>query len=456
MAPGTYQIPYWNADRVYWTTYSSSVVSGRLVMENRDRVAWAPWWLSLNQGLTQMQQCGLYTVGAGNRLCVMNARMGVNNALGAQETATMDLDTGRTLGRNSYVFYNPGWSYMPHVSARDVIVFGQYKYAGGHPVKPFDNLAFCTKEDVPRVLVRNEIPLTKAGVVCDGDRVYVRGEHEVVCFARLDAAYERRRQAELLCSETVRSRPSPPRESPIEIAPAPGPIPAGVPTWPVQVSTAPGRWLFVGPFVPGNAPLPDLSQARLLPGQKLTAGEVTHTVVELDPDLVDAAQNDSYYLGKMNYGEANAIQVLGAVGKMPSSVAYYYTVLRVTRPCVVRFNKRAAGWAEFWLAGQRLTGEEATYRLRPGYYPWLAVVTLQREKLPPIRDFALPFSLVQVSDWERAVAAWREQITPFRADLVKITTQDPDTEEAATARAILKQLDAHAATEPSTPPGSAR
>ncbi len=103
-----------------------------------------------------------------------------------------------------------------------------------------------------------------------------------------------------------------------------------------------------------------------------------------------------------------------------------------------------------------ITGAETTYRLRPGYYPWLAVVTIQREKLPPIRDFALPFSLVQVSDWERAVAAWREQITPFRADLVKITTEDPDTQEAGQARAILQQLDTPDATAPSTPPGNTR
>jgi outer membrane protein assembly factor BamB len=441
MRPESYQVPYWHGDRVYWTMHYSSVVSGRLVMENRDRVAWAPWWLSLNQGLTQMQQCGIYTVGDGQRLCVINPRLGVNTALGPHEAATLDVETGVTRGRRSFVFFDGGWSYMPHVTARDVILFGQYKYAGTPPVEPYHNLAFCTKEDAPRVLVRNEIPLTKAGVVCDGDRVYVRGEREVVCFARLDPAYERRRQAEHLLTETVRARPNPPRESPVEIAPEPGPLPAGVPTWPVQVSTAPGRWLFAGPFVPGQAPLPDPARARLAPGQKLTAGEVTREVVELNPDLVDAVQEGSWYSGKMGYSEANALRVFEAVGKAPSSLAYYYTVLRVTRPCVVKFGLRASAMATFWVGGRQLTGEDTTYRLSPGYYPWLVAVQLDRKQLPPVADFSLGFGLVQVPDLARAVAHWREQTAPYRADLVKVTTEDPDTTEAATARVILEQLE---------------
>jgi hypothetical protein len=177
-------------------------------------------------------------------------------------------------------------------------------------------------------------------------------------------------------------------------------------------------------------------------------------VVELDPDLVDASQKDAWYRGKMAYGESNAIRVFEAVGKS-SSLAYYYTVLRVPRPCVVKFSKPMAGLATFWLAGQRLAGEDTTYRLRPGYYPWLVAVTIQREKLPPIGDFALSFGLVQVADWPRAVEAWHRQTAPWRGELLKVAGADPDTPEAAQARAILQQLDA-TGTETSTPPGSAR
>jgi hypothetical protein len=424
-------------------------------MENRDRVAWAPWWLSLNQGLTQMQQCGLYTVAAGQRLAVMNPRLGVSNALGPQEVATLDLETGVTRGRRSFVFWDGGWTYTPHVAASNVTLFVQYKYAGTPMVDPYYNLAFCTQDDQPRVLARNEIPLTKAGVVCDGDRVYVRGEREVVCFARLDPAYERRRQAEHLLTETVRGAPRPPKELPVTLPPEPGPLPAGVPTWPVQVSTAPGRWLFAGPFPVGSAPLADVSKARLAPGQKLAAGDVTREVAELDPDLIGAEQKDAYYRGVMKYGEANALQILNAVSNAPSSVAYYYTVLRVTRPCAVKFGMKGESLAEFWVAGQKIAADTA-YQLAPGYYPWLVVVTLDRKKLPPFGDFALSFGLVQVPDWPRVVEAWRAQTAPWRGELLKIAAADPDTPEATQARAIVQQLDTPDATAPSTPPGNTR
>ena len=437
----SYQIPYWDGARLCWTMKYSSVVSGRLVMRDRDHVAIAPSWLSFNNGLTQMQQCGVYTIAYDKRICVMNARMGVNNALGPQEAAIMDVETGALVHRICFVFRSAGMTYTHHVAARDVVIFGQYEKVSAQP-PPFYNWAVCSQGDRPRVLALNSTPLTKAGPVCVGDRIYLRCKREVICLGRVGAqgaAYERRTQARRLLTVTIPPRPRRYEQDSVAIAAETAPIPDGVPIWTVSVRSAPGRWLFAGPFPAGKSPFPDPSAARLVPGQKLIGATVERQVVELDPKLARAEQKTMFWRGAMGYVESNAIDIVNATGRTPHSLAYYYTVLRVTRPCVVRLAVKGGSYAESWLSGHRIGRDDGLYRLEPGHYPWLIAITMG--PIPPVPKICMRPSLCQVPEWTRAMEIWREEAAAFRPELVRITADDPTSAEAAAARVLLGQIE---------------
>jgi hypothetical protein len=388
-----------------------------------------------------MQQCGVYTIGYDDRIAVMNARLGVSNALGSQEGTVLDAETGDVVHRIQFVFHSAGRTYTNHAAARDVVFFGQYEKVSALP-PPFYNWAVCSQGDRPRVLALNATPLTKAPPVFVGDRVYMRCKHEVICLGRggaAGAAYERKRLAEHFLKVTVPPRPWPDEQPPVDVAPDAAPLPDGMPVWPVSVSTAPGRWLFAGPFPAGSKPLADPAAARLQPGQTLSAAAIQRQVVELDPKFIEAKQETKFWRGNMQYVEGTAIDFIGAVGKTPSSLAYYYTVLRATRPCVVRLAVRGGSNVESWLSGRHIIRDDGLYRLAAGHHPWLIAVTLRQ--VPPIPGVCIRPTLVQVPDHDRAMQVWREEVKALRPDLVRLAAEDPRSDAAAVAQRLLKQVD---------------
>ncbi len=437
----SWQIPYAEGNLLAWTmTESGSVVAGRLVLKDRDHLAIAPAWLSYNQGQTQMQQAGVYTVSYPGRICTMNPGLGCSQDMVFQVAAVMDLETGDTVHRIQPVFHDGGWTHMPHVSARDVMLFGQTEPASPH-IRPHLNLAVTSLGDRPRVLVRNSIPKSLAAPVCEGDRIYLRAGKEVICLGRVGpdgAAYERRQQARTLVEETIPPRPRNPRTPVVALDPDPAAPPAGAPVWPVSSQTAPGRWLFAGPFPEKDPPLANLATARLIPGQVLRSGSVDQVVTELGPDLVKAKQGDLWYRGAMLYGESNGIDILKAIGRRPGSLAYFATNLQVTRPTVVQVDLRGGNTATAWISG-RPVGDGDLCRLAPGIHHWLIAVTIR--SLPPIESVMMGPRLLEQPDHDLAMRVWRGHIRTYRTELERISIDDPDSREAVVARRLLADLE---------------
>jgi hypothetical protein len=228
----------------------------------------------------------------------------------------------------------------------------------------------------------------------------------------------------------------------VDVAADSGPVAEGVPVWPISASTAPGRWLFAGPFAAGSKPLADPAAARLAPGQTLTAGDIQRQVVDLDPKFIEAKQETKFWRGNMQYVEGTAMDFPNAVGRQANSLAYYYTVLRATRPCVVRLAVRGGLNVESWLSGRHITRDDGLYRLAPGHHPWLIAVTLRQ--VPPVPGVCIRPSLIQVPDYDRAMDLWRRELKTYQADLVRLAAEDPKSDAAAAARRLLKQIDGSA------------
>jgi hypothetical protein len=223
----------------------------------------------------------------------------------------------------------------------------------------------------------------------------------------------------------------------LAIAPDPAPVGEGVPIWPVATVAAPGRWLFAGPFLGDDPPVADPGAARLAPGQTLAGQKVQRKVVELDAKLVGAKQGDYYYRGNMGYAETNAIDVRGTAGSEAGTVAYFYTVLRIVRPCAVHIDVDAAPQTQSWVGGQR-TEKGRAYSLSPGRYPWLIVFRVP--PLPPMGQPIIKASLRHVPDPSRELAAWRQTVAAYRQELLGIVADDPGTEQAAEAQSLLQQI----------------
>ena len=437
----SWQIPYADGNLLAWTmAVSGSVVAGRLVLKDRDHLAIAPAWLSYNQGQTQMQQAGVYTVSYRGRICTMNPGLGCSQDMVFQVAAVMDLATGTTVHRIQPVFHDGGWTHMPHASAKDVMLFGQTEPASPH-IRPHLNLAVTSLGDRPRVLARNHIPKSLAAPVCDGDRIYLRAGKEVICLGRVGpdgAAYERRQQARTLVEETIPTRPMRPSGPITDLVPDQVAPPDGAPVWRVSSQTAPGRWVFAGPFPEKSPPLGNPATARLIPNQVLRSGQVEQVVHELGPELVKAKQGDLWYRGAMLYGESNGIDILKAIGRQPESLAYYATTLLVTRPTVVQVELRGGTNATAWMSG-RLISDGGLYRLAPGFYHWLVAVTIRR--LPPIETVMMGPRLLEQPDHDVAMQRWRNQVRAYRAELQQVTVDDPESREAVLARRLLSDLD---------------
>ncbi|MFW5859414.1 MAG: hypothetical protein ACOCYP_05265 [Planctomycetota bacterium] len=300
--------------------------------------------------------------------------------------------------------------------------------------------------DPPRLVARSSVEgMAYSGPVFDGSRMYLRTRASLTCF---ETTTEEGRRLEYeksvleLFDVCSRLPLTPQIERVVDLPPdedyTPG---AGVPVTKVYGQMGPSGFLVLGPFPPEPAGKDHLESAGGCAGVRPEPGATvgSQTWKPLAPELFTHASglNEDLY-GRDRFSSRTAIDLTAVTDGKGGAAHYFYTVMEVTRPKVLRYTNAGRDFAT-WIAGTPIEHEQR-FRVSPGYYPILIRTSLGR--LPPFaakRTIAAEPHFVQVSDPLDKVTAWRAQIEPYRARLREVVERWPG-KWAFEARTYLQRL----------------
>jgi hypothetical protein len=293
--------------------------------------------------------------------------------------------------------------------------------------------------------------------IFEGTRMYARTYEAVLCIAVTDAKgrrYALRHKAKTILAGIP---PRPARADAAAVSPPKGFRPAeGVPVEECSVQTAPGQWLFVGPFADqvGKDAVKALggpAGALLRPGQEIAFAGKTLKVAPVEAKFVKAQkgwQEDNY--GNRHYHASCTIDIMGPTRRAQESVTCFYTVLHTDRPRTVEADIRGGKGVRVWLAGKLVRPGAAVRLAGGGYYPVLMRSHVGR--VPAFLKPAAGFRLRDVPDPGRAYAEWLGKVAEARPALEEVLRDVPGSAEARRVKLLLGLLEPGGAVSPRPKP----
>ncbi len=359
-----------------------------------------------------------------------------------------DTRTGQVIGSIVPALRRGGLAYTPAASAGKYgVVIGTGP--GSHSWSISDNpaeLGFLIPGPVPYMASTCLLdgPMI-AQPVFEGDRMYVRTYKSIMCMAvttEKGREFALRNKARTIL-QNLAVRPD--RPEVIRATPPEGFEPTdGVPVEACNIQTAPGNWLFVGPFdnQPDKKPVDAMggpAAALLRPGQDVTFAGKTIKVAALDGKYVQAGSGWSLDpFDRRHFSANNTIDVVGPISHARNSVTYYYTVIRTDQPRFVEVMMRGGKGYSAWLGGQAVLNGSVV-RLAPGHHAIL--IQMEIGVIPTFVKQVISFRLRDVQDPSQAYTDWLKEMQIARPRLEQIIEDIPRTAEARAASLVLRELD---------------
>ncbi len=364
-----------------------------------------------------------------------------------QTLVVVDATSGEVLFKQEPCMEDVGHDYTPPAACGDLVYLtdtgngSTWRAPGGG-----GGILVIETGNPPRLLARSSVEgQAYSGPVFDGPRMYLRTRKSLTCF---ETTTEEGRQLEyeksvLELFDVCSRLPLPPQfEQVIDLPPDTDYLPgAGVPVTKVYEQMGPAGFLVLGPLPTEPADKDHLEpaggSAAVRPEPGATVG--SQTWKPLDPKLFkhSAGLSEDIY-GRDRYHSRSAIDLTALTAGKGGAVHYFYTVMEVTRPKVLRYTNAGRDF-DTWIAGVPVEHEQR-FRVTPGYYPILIRTSLGR--LPPFaakRTIAAEPHFIQLPDPQEKLMAWREQVEPQRARLREVVERWPG-KWAFEARTYLQRL----------------
>jgi hypothetical protein len=283
----------------------------------------------------------------------------------------------------------------------------------GADTVPVFNAAHQGVWGIAGMAARNRTDRYRANPVFAGDRLYLRTYNGVVCVAVTTPAGQRY-QDEVLAKTTLAELIGPPPKqlSTVAFTALTDFVPAaGHAVSRLLPRQMPKQWLMLGPLAPGTPPPTGVPTANDAGGKWQCLPETAFT-------------------------DAGEIDALAAADRKSGTESYFFTVLDSTRRQTMTLacpNDKLT----VWVAGKELkSGDHLQFEI--GHYPVL--IRHRLDPVPPfIKSVPASFSFTASETVADTIESWRARVRILRPRLEAIIKSLPNTAEAATAQAYLKE-----------------